>query len=242
VTLAQVGDRHVGVLRVARADDALARELGRRGLDAVELLVGTVADRPVAEVRAAVGDVAAFRWAAVTSRHAVSVLAALGPWPPATRVAAVGPATAALARAQLGRCDAVAPGGTAASLAGELDTGPVLFVAAATARDDLETSLRARGVPVTRVTGYDVEPRRLDTDDVRRLAACELLVAMSPRAIDALCELDAATRATVMALPLVVIGPTTESRATSRNFAVSCRAEGRDAASVADAVTAVLAR
>jgi uroporphyrinogen-III synthase len=234
--------REVVVLRVGDVADGVTRELARRGRTAAAVPVGEVRDVPDDVVAAAVGELISYRWVACTSAHAARRLGALAtPWPTTVRVAAVAEATASVVRAVVGRCDAFAPDGTAASLASVLDAGPVLFLAAATAREDLPSGLRARGIEVTTVVCYGVEPRRLGPADATLVARAHVLVAMSPRAIDALCELDATGRATAASTPLVVLGPTTERHAVARGFTVACQADGRDPASVADAVDAVLA-
>ncbi len=81
-------------------------------------------DTPRLRARLAAELARAPRWLAFTSRRGVAAFATLGGGarlPAAAGVAAVGPATAAAARAALGRVDLVSPGGTAASLADILE-------------------------------------------------------------------------------------------------------------------------
>jgi uroporphyrinogen-III synthase len=242
----------VVVLRVGGDDeDDVVAALRGRGIPATSVVVASVQDRADRALRDEVGDVARYRFVAVTSRHAARRLALwCDDWPAGTSVATVGEATARAA-AQVGTpADLVAPDGTAASLADAIADAlgaqgqarsPVLFLAAASARADLADGLVARGHDVTTVVAYALEPRRLDDNDAVAVASSDVLVALSPRAVDALCDLDAAPRAAARARPLVVLGPTTEARALGRGLDVARRAARRDPEAVADAVAAVLA-
>jgi uroporphyrinogen-III synthase len=230
----------VVVLRVGDGSDALASELRERGAAAVTVRVASVVDRPDDAVRAQVGQLDRYGWVAVTSANAARRLGMLAPsWPTAVRIGVVGPATTRAVESLGLHVDAVARDGTAAGLALEIDTGPVLFLAASGARRDLIEGLAARGVAVEVVVAYETVPRTLDVTEVDSLEACDVVVAASPGGIEAVAAaplLNAALRER----PLVTIGPTTASHARRRGFEVAASASSRDASAVADAVAAAL--
>ncbi len=234
--------RRVAILRVGNEPPAVAALLEAEGASSAVVSVGTVRDRSDSELRSAVGDLSQFAWVAVTSAHAARRLEiwAKG-WPPSVRIGAVGPSSAeAVARARL-TCGVVAPDGVAVDLARQLDGGPVLYLAASSARDDLARTLRRRGIDVSTVVAYDLEPRRLDAADVAILAASDVLVAMAPLSIDALCSMAGDDRLALERTPLVAIGPTTVAHASVRGWPVAEESAGRDARSLLDAVRAVTA-
>lgn len=242
MTTRPLAGRRVVVLRAGGAADSVHTALVERGAAATTVRVADVADRPDEEVREGVGDLAGYRWVAVTSANAARRLALWAErWPAATRIAAVGPATAAVAEGLGLTVAVVGAGGTARSLAEALDQGPVLFLAASSARTDLARDLAARGIELATVVVYDVAPRALDADAVAALTTSEVVVALSPIALDALSDLDAASRAAVAALPLVAIGPTTGAHAEALGWPATVVASSRDAASVCDAVATALA-
>jgi uroporphyrinogen-III synthase len=242
VSAADLDGVAVCVLRVGSDPDAVGAELARHGAASTTVPVAIVEDRADESVRADTGPLERFAWVAVTSVNAARRLSLWSPWPAATRVAVVGPATRAAVDALGRRADAMAPGGTAVDLAASIDGGPVLFLAAATARGDLARALGDRGIEVTTVVAYDVTPRRLDHDEAAVVAGCDVLVAMAPSAIDALEGLDEPTRAAVRAIPLVAFGPSTEARADARHWPVAAVAAHRDPRAVLDAVRATLGR
>jgi uroporphyrinogen-III synthase len=232
----------VAVLRVGRGGEGLCRSLLERGADATTITVGSIVDRHDGELRTAVGEVGRFAWAAVTSANAARRLELwAGAWPPSVRIAVVGASTAAVVEGLGLSVDAVSREGTARSLAGAIDAGPVLFLAASSARADLVAELGARAIEVTTVIAYDVVPRALDAVDVRSLTTCDVLLALSPTAVDALCGLDDGARATVSATPLVAIGPTTAAHAATCGWPVAVVARASDGAGVVAAVESVLA-
>jgi len=155
-----------------------------------------------------------------------------------TSIGAVGPASASAVRALGLRCDVVAPHGTARSLGAVIDTGPVLFLAASDARSDLADALGARGISTTTVVAYDVVPRELDDDDVDALVACDVIVAMSPLAADALASVPPEIAVAVRSVPRGAIGPTNDQHARDTGWMVAARAAARDPDAVCDAVRA----
>lgn len=234
--------RRVAVLRAGSGHDAVRDALADRGADASTVVVSTILDRSDDEVRKGVGDLARFAWVAVTSANAARRLALWsGAWPGACRVAAVGGATSAVVEGLGLAAPRLAPGGTARSLAEVIDVGPVLFLAASSARDDLARGLATRGLELVTVVAYDVAAIELDDDDVARVLASDAIVAMSPVAVDVLCDLGEAARAAVERIALVAVGPTTEQHATRRELAVASTARTREPAAIADAVVLALA-
>jgi len=233
VTARPLEGRRIVVLRVGGDVDAVGEALVEQGAAATTISVGTVVDRSDAEVTSAVGALAQFRWAVVTSANAARRLVLWAArWPTSVRIAAVGPATAASVEGIGLEVATVAPGGTARSLAAEIDGGPVLFLAAASARDDLIEALLARSIDVTTVVVYDVVARELSPADTASLVGSEAVVAMSPRAIDALCGIDGDVRVAARAIPLIAIGPTTASHAEALGWPVAAVASSRAAGAV----------
>ena len=233
--------RRIAVLRVGGDVDAIGEALVDCGADATTISVGTIVDRTDAEVAAAVGELVRFRWAAVTSANAARRLVLWAArWPASVRIAVVGPATAASVEGVGLEVATVAPGGTARSLASEIGQGPVLFLAAASARDALVEELLARSIDVTTVVAYDVVPRELDLADTVSLVGSDAVVAMSPQAIDALCAIDDDTRPAAREIPLIAIGPTTAVHAMALAWPVAAIAPSRAADAVCAAAVLAL--
>jgi len=229
---------NVAVLRVGDGDGRLEAALRDAGATAAAVTVGRVTDRSDEELLREVGDVGNFAWAAVTSRNAARRLTLwASTWPASTRVAVVGPATRTAVESMGLSVAAEAPDGTAASLATQIDDGPVVFLAAATARSDLVEQLTARGIVVHVVVAYDVTPAALDGDDARSVARADVVVAMSPVAIDAVVALGG-TLGT--ASRTVAIGPTTAARAAETGLGLAAVAQRRDPAAVLDAIDAAM--
>jgi uroporphyrinogen-III synthase len=224
VAVTRPGERAAGLTAALEA-------LGAEVLAAPAIAVAPPAS--YAALDAALAAAGRYDWLALTSAAAVDAVAdrlhAAGttlPDPP--RVAAVGRATAAAARARLGRVDLVPALHAADGLADALPAARgarVLFPCADRARDALPSVLRARGATVDRVVAYrtvDAPPEALAA-----VAACaaagtlDAVVVASPSAAGALaraCGGDAAR------LRAVCIGPTT---------ADACRALGVPVAGVA---------
>jgi uroporphyrinogen-III synthase len=229
------------VLRTAGTPGTIDAALADAGLRVAVVAVADVVDRPHDEVARAVGELSRYRWVAVTSANAARRLAAwVHSWPPTVRVAAIGPGTAAAVEATGLRCAATSRAGTAADLAGLLDDGPVLFLAASSARDDLSRALARRGLELVTVVAYDVVPWTLDAVARDAIRDADVVVAMAPVAIDALEALTSEDRDAARARRLVTIGPTTTARAASLGWLVAAEAATRDAHGVVAAVDAAL--
>ncbi|MDP6539672.1 MAG: uroporphyrinogen-III synthase [Planctomycetota bacterium] len=175
-------------------------------------------------------------WLALTSRRGAAAVASLTGGPPeGVAVAAVGPATAAEARASLGRCDLVAPRGDARSLAAAIaERAPpaAARVVIAGARDglaDLRDGLTDRAVkwafvPVYRTLPAAPAPRRARP-------AVDAVFLASPSAVEGLTALaEIPPTAAVIAL-----GPRTRAAALAAGLEVAAQARGRDLASMLEA-------
>jgi uroporphyrinogen III methyltransferase / synthase len=167
-SLSRLRGQRVIVTRSADDCGAWVAELKRRGATALVLpcITTEVIDTPA--VRAALATAgAATDWLVFTSRRGVAAFATLHPQPlpRATRLAAVGDATATEARERLGRIDHVGAGGTAAALADSLaaradftsGTSCVLPLAA-NAAPSLEQRLTAAGAACVRIDVYRTVP------------------------------------------------------------------------------------
>ena len=172
-------------------------------------------------------EVPRVQWVAFTSKRGVAALASL--CPPHSlplgriNVAAVGPVTAAEARARLGRIDLVGTGGTAAALAAELvprlaPDDRVLIAVAENAGRVLEDAVEASGHACMRTELYRTSPLpRLH----HRLAASELgarnVFLASPSAVTGFCNqvrLDTT-------LDIFTIGPSTTRAARAAGLDVT---------------------
>ena len=189
-------------------------------------------------------------WLVFTSRRGVEAFVALhgAPLPADTKVAAVGEATAAAAGALLGRIDLTGRGGTAAALAGELQSAiaeraverpPVageaagggaasrgtrdrlLLVVAENAAATLETMLEHAGIARNRVNVYRTVPVSPASEKtaLSSLAADGIFLA-SPTAVEGFVN-----RVDIDVEPkFVTIGPSTSAAVRARGFEVAAEA------------------
>lgn len=215
--------RGVALLRPELAGDPLARALTARGARVVcwpALELAPPADpAPLARAR---GALASYDWLVATSAPGARAAARGLERPPALRVAAVGPATAAAFEAEAFGVDLVGPGPGAEALVerfAALDGiagARVLFVAGDRARDALECGLAALGARVERVEGYRALPRPLQRDALLADVAAgrvEALAVTSPSSLESLAAALAPTELGVLLGRLAVasIGPTTSA-------------------------------
>lgn len=221
--------RTIAVTRPAERAASLVRALEALGADVIAC--AAIAIEPPASydaLDAALARIAEFHWLALTSVAAADAVAdrlhatarTLGD----VRIASVGEATAAAARARLVRCDLVPRLQTADGLAAALPLAAgarVLFPCADRARDALPIGLRRRGAHVECVVAYRTATRDDAMDDVAHRAVDAALLA-SPSAARALAR--ALGRVGAAVPRLVCIGPAT---------AHECRALGFDSFTVA---------
>ncbi len=243
------GPPRVLVTREPGRPGALAAALAARELEPV--VVPTIELRPVmpgGPLDAAAADLARYAWSVVTSAGGATALAdaaaRTGADFPATRIGAVGPATAEAVAARGGRVAFVPSRAGGAALGDELPVRPgerVLLARADAADDVLPARLRARGAIVDDMVAYHtVEApeagRRPARDAVRDgLAAVVFTSGSTVRGLLAL--LPPAERRAVLAVPACCIGPSTAGVAREAGFA---RVETADAQAI-DAVVELVA-
>lgn len=201
---------------------------------------------------------AGYDWIVFSSRHAVTAvcgrLAALAlpaVWP---RVAAVGPATAAVLRQRDVRVDCLPSQATGSALAAAivgcgLGGGRVLLPAGDLARPELRAGLEAAGAQVEQVTVYrTVRPDVVGAGDAPwdALAALErgeidVVVLLSPSAITNLVEMLGARQAVLQRARLACIGPTTAAAVRERGFLPAIVAEDHTVPGLVRALTHLMA-
>lgn len=188
-------------------------------------------------------SVARADWLVLTSPFGVEVAARLidHELPAGVAVAVVGPATAAVAKRELGRVDLVAAGGTSAALAEELlvrlprragSTAHVVIAAAEDGLSDIEKELEPHGVTVERFAVYRTEPGPPLEPRERFASAIDVVLMASPSAVDGLCaraELDPR-------IPIVTIGPTTTAAVQAAGLHVAAQAERRSLEAMLEAI------
>ena len=189
-------------------------------------------------------------WLVFTSRRGVEAFVALhaAPLPADTKIAAVGEATAAAARALLGRIGLTGRGGTAAALAGELQSAiaeraaqrppvvgetataaaagrgtrdRVLLVVAENAAATLEKKLEHAGIFRSRVNVYRTVPASpSDEKTALSLLAADGIFLASPTAVEGFVN-----RVDIDVEPkLVTIGPSTSAAVRARGLEVAAEA------------------
>jgi len=164
-TTQSLAGRRVLVTRPPHQAQALATALAARGAEVVPcpvLAITAVTDEPAP-------DLSRYRWVVITSPNGVRYLAdALGdgsaPWPAGTRLAVVGPGTAARAEARGWPVHLQPPDATGDALAAEfrraglMQDQPVLRVRGDLAPPAIEDTLRTLGAEVTVLTLYRTVP------------------------------------------------------------------------------------
>ena len=236
--------KRVLITRAAEDCAVWASRLAAAG--AVPLILPCIECRPIrnpaVEARL-VAELPRADWLVLTSRRGAQALARLieaAAWGapgegrfPDVRIAAVGPATAAAARALPGRVDLVAEGGTAESLAralaarlaqasGPRDDRPRMLIAVAeNAGSMLEDVLGRAGGECIRINVYRTTPAAPGTDKraLSELGADKILLA-SPTAVAGLLnrmELDTAAE-------ILTIGPSTSKAARAAGLTVTAEA------------------
>lgn len=197
-----------------------------------------------------------FDWLALTSVNSVHALAdridelglQIGSHPP-FRTAAVGAATAEVARAALGLEVAFVPTRhRAASLASELplaDGGRVLFPASDLAPSSFADALAARGGRVRQVVAYRNVMGTGEVDLVAnlRLRQVDAILLASASAVDGLLariSTEGGTSADLRRVPILCIGPATRETALARGLDRATGAAVQTLAGLVDALEATL--
>jgi uroporphyrinogen-III synthase len=220
-----VADRPLAGRRiVVTRPEAQARLLA----DALAGLGADVAVVPLVEIRTVALptdlDASAYDWIVLTSANGVAACSALLAHPDCARVAVVGPATAAAARA-LGVEPAFVPERFAADAIadglGEVEGARVLIAQADLADPALADELRARGANVDAVVAYRTVPRAPSEEETRALGRADIVVVASGSAARAL----AATRAVTAHAIVACIGPKTAAVAAEVGLTVGLVAD-----------------
>lgn len=234
--------RRVAILRAGDQATDLAERLSQAG--AMPVLCPVITIAPPTSYDAldrALAQAARYAWIVFTSANAVTAVAGRvrslqQALPAATRLAAVGPATAAATRRRFGDPDLVPAEHTAAALARALPLEPgarVLLPLGELAGDELEQALLARRAQVDRATVYRTLP---DPDGL-----CALDAALSSAPLDAVVFTSASTarfsaellaasalavlRDAVKRPALICIGPSTAAAARACELPVDLIAE-----------------
>lgn len=249
-----LGGARVVVTRPRRQAGPLTAELRQRG--ATPVLLPTIRIEPMADTTlldARLRDVArgAFDWLVFTSANAVDVwtqrAAALGMSPGdhgGPRVAVVGMATAAAARAA-GLPDPLVSGvSTAEGLAEALlrranPQARSLYPRSAIGRDALPVALRRAGMDVVTVDAYRTAPEDdIDPDalDLVRRGEIDLITFASPSSVRAFVSIVGMPPGSIKRIPVVCAGPVTLEAAKDAGFAAASSADDVGAEAMAEAV------
>lgn len=239
--------RRVAVTRPREGEETLVTELRSRGATVIEAPVVAIEPRTeglVLDERAA----SRWDWIAFTSANAVNVffdaLATAGRDARAlgtTRIAAIGPATAAVLRGRGIVADFTpveASGRALGATLPRVSGARVLLPLSTLARNDLEDALRARGAHVERVEIYATVPAELPARTLDEVAGADAVTFASPSAVRALA---AALGERSPAGKLVSIGPGTSAEVRAVFGRLDREAKERTAAGIAAAVEEALA-
>lgn len=218
----------VAVTRAGAEDDPLVAALQREGARVVSWpTLSLEASGDPEALRAALAELASYRWIVFTSPRAVEAVARVSGPPESERprTAAVGHATAEALEEAGWRVDLVGGGAGAEDLARALDAADdlqdarILFPAGDRARDVLERALESSGARVSRIEAYRTRlrpppPARVREDLTRGV---DVVAFASPSAVQALDEcLDGALASALSGSGAAAIGPTTLSALTER--------------------------
>jgi uroporphyrinogen III methyltransferase/synthase len=237
------------VVTRARAQSAsLARALRDLGADVVELPaieIRDAGDGGAALRRAATAAAErAYDWIVFTSANGVDRFFEVVPDTRAlggTKVAAIGPGTAAALASYRVVADLVPPEFVAESLVDVFPSGPgrVLLARAAVAREVLPDALRAAGWDVEIVEAYRTETAAVDADRLDAAAGADAITFTSPSTVERYLEQAGRER-----VPKVVacIGPITAAAAARLGLEVDVVAEVHTAGGLVDALVAHLDR
>ena len=239
--------RRILVVRPAAQGVASAEILRRAGAEPV--LAPLIELLPPADggaaLAAAVRRLEDYDWLVLTSANGAARFveaSGVGSLPPAVRVAAIGPATAATLAAAGVMVSLLPEQYVAESLLEVLlapgargATGRVLVVRAAVARDVLPDGLRAKGWSVDVVTAYRAERRILPPTERTAASSCDTVIFTSPSVVDAFCD-----QPDPLPVPptIAAIGPVTAAAARRRGLPVHVEAAEHTVAGVVAALTA----
>jgi uroporphyrinogen-III synthase len=204
----------------------------------------TVATDGIAALTAALAADAPVDWLVLTSAAAVPMVAAAistAGLAARTKVAAVGPATAAALREAGIVVDLEGEGRGGAALGALLGTpttpgATAVLARSARAIEEIDEVLIAAGFDVRPVVVYDTVARQLSADELAALAHADVVAAAAPSALDSLLDQEVRPHA------VAAIGATTARRARAAGIAVVTEASAPTAAALAAAVAAAVDR
>jgi uroporphyrinogen III methyltransferase/synthase len=234
------------VTRPAGQQDALAERLVTAGIEVVPVPTVSIEPASAADIERLSAMLQGADWVVITSANGVPALeAALDgePLPPCTRLAAVGPATAAaLGRAGL-VVDAV-PGRyltvAIAEALGEVTGRRIVLARADAATPGLRDALLRRGAEVEEVTAYrTVEGPAASREVIREVLndSLDAVLFTSGSTVRGLLELvPTHLRHRITCLPAFCIGPVTAESARRAGFAVAAVADEHTADGLARVV------
>ena len=240
--------RRVVVSRTRAQASALSRGLRAAGAEPIEVPVIAIEDPADggAALRSAVSGLGAYDWVVVTSPNgAERLMATLGDAGldarafGTARVAAIGPATAAVLAGGGVRADLVPERFVAESLleamTGSGTPGRVLLARAEVARDVLPDGLRERGWTVDVVDAYRTVPAAVSDEQRASISRADVITFTSSSTVDRF--IDAVG---VEAVPPVVacIGPVTAATARGHGLTVDVEAEVHTVDGLVDALVA----
>lgn len=236
--------RRVVVTRSREQASGLRRRLEDLGAEVLE--VPAIAVEPIGDVDL-VAPLARADWVAFTSPNAVAAVTsrlrdarAFGGGP-STRIAAVGPGTAAALAAFGVVADLVPARNLAEGLVEELPDGPgrVYLPQAADARPVLADGLRAKGWTVDVVSAYRTVPAPLDARTRSLAAAADAITFTSSSTVT---NFVAAAGADAVPPVVVSIGPVTSATARDAGVAVTAEADPHTIEGLVAAVLRALGR
>jgi uroporphyrinogen III methyltransferase / synthase len=242
--------KRIVVTRAPEQAEAIAHELHRFGAEVISLpVVSFAAPEDSAPLDRALGELARFDWVLFTSQNAVrfvsSRLGQLGLKNVARHVAALGPATAEVARQEGFRVNYVAANhtshGLASELQGSLKGQRVLFPRSGRSNDHIAIALRESGADVTDVVAYrTVAPETPDQVilDQIRTGSVDVIIFASPSAFDNLAYFLGLSELVKLAetVQFAAIGPTTAKAMRESGVRVHIEAIETSAAGLSDAI------
>jgi uroporphyrinogen III methyltransferase/synthase len=242
--------KRIVVTRAPEQAQDLVHELERFGAEAILLpVVAFESPQDSGPLDRALGELFAFDWVLFTSQNAVRFLSRrleqLGLEKIAQRIAAVGPATAEVAKQQGFPVDYVATHHTAHSLADELRASingrRVLLPHSDRADTQIANALRESGAQVTDVIAYrTIAPEAVDQAvlDRIRVGGVDVIIFSSPSAFHNLASFLGVSHLVKLAesMQFAAIGPTTARAMRETGVRVHIEAEEASAAGLADAI------
>jgi uroporphyrinogen-III synthase len=245
-----LANKRIVVTRAPEQAQSLVHELERLGGEVILLpVVAFEAPEDSGPLDRALGELPSFDWVLFTSQNAVRFFSRrvehLGVGKPAQHIAALGPATAEVAKQQGFSVDYVATHHTAHGLASELQASVkgsrVLLPHSDRADDQIAKALREVGAEVADVVAYrTVAPGALDQAVLDRIRGGEVDVTIfaSPSAFHNLAGFLGVSTLVKLAesVQFAAIGPTTARAMRESGVRVHIEAEEASAAGLADAI------